>query len=189
MSPDGEVLRVDRVHPIGLPGPYHVYDSKIRAGCETHICMADTAADVAALPQVIKNPRLATTAGKLIDAGILQLAHAILPVRDLGDVAMSKKGLYRQRDQPFYAAEKQRLEEISAMQLGRFVADMVTRNVPLTILHFPRILRDPVYLYDTLITSKALYGVDLVPDYKEFYAAYQLTVHPEYLTISHGKVL
>ena len=178
---NGEVLSIDRTPFPGFRGAA-VYDRKISAGCEIHIAREDTAADVAALPEVIKNPRLATIAGRLMDEGVLRVRGAFLPIRDLRDVALSKCQLGRFENQPFYAAEAERLRQVSAEQLGTFVADMVCRNIPLVPIHFPRMVKDAGYLYEQV---RQLLPIDSA----EFRREFARTADLGQLTVADGRVL
>lgn len=177
MDPDsGKVHKVVRSEE---PGEYLVYSPEIRAGLETHICLADTKADVARLPRWIKNPRLAVTAGELIDAGILELDHVFLPVRNLDDVADSKKSLHQHKNESWYEKERERLKTLSAAQLGQAVADLTCRGVPITLLEFPRIVRDPDYLFEKTFPV-ARYRWDTFAD------AFWKTANPDYITVGEA---
>ena len=173
----GEVHRVERNFE---PGEHLVYSPEIRAGLETHVCLADDPAEVERLPRWIKNPRLAVTAGKLIDAGVLKLDHVFLPVRALDDVADSKKQLYKSKTETWYVGEHEKLKQRSAAQLGQAVTDLVSRNIPLTLLQFPRIVTDPDYLFEqTAPIARYRWSV--------FKTAFDRTANADYLTVGNGR--
>lgn len=172
MTENGEVLRVERND---VPGEYRAYTPEIHAGCEYHMALTDTAEAIAGLPKVIKNPRLATCAGKLMDAGLLRIEHMIIPVRSLSEVSNSKRQLFKHADQPFYNEVRKSLYDESAMQLGTLVADMTVRGVPMTFLHFPRIVHDPDYLFEKLAGPCQLTR-------PQFDDAFAVSARPEFVT-------
>ena len=176
---DEKTGKVHRVVRSPEPGEYLVYSPEIRAGLETHICLADSKEAVDRLPRFIKNPRLTVTAGELIDAGILELEHVFLPIRNLDDVADSKKQLHKNKGEAWYAAEHERLKSVSAAQLGQVVADLTCRSVPITMLEFPRIVQDPNYLYEkTAPVTRYRWAV--------FNDAFNRTARREFVTVGPG---
>lgn len=176
IAADGEVLSVIREPE---RGKFVTYDAEIRAGCEYHIACSDSAETIAnELPEYIKNPRLAMSLGKLLSRGLIKVRHVIVPTRDLDDVALSKKQLFRYPDQPFYAAQRVELWQQSAQQLGALMTTLGQYDIPFTLLSFPRMVLDPDYLFAKL---QPVCGFERVA----FDKAFQEIAQPAFVTLHH----
>lgn len=142
-SNDGRILEIDR----NRSNTGSVFYPKVNAGCETLLCPQDTPEFVrTCIPEVIKDPRLAWCGHELIDAGILDIRHLIICVRDLKHVAESKSEEMQGQDTgTWYQHSFEKIYDISAWQLGVCVAEMTVRQVPMTFLEFPRFIQDVDY--------------------------------------------
>ena len=140
---DGRILKVDR----NKPAPANIYMQEVNAGCETLICLEDDPDFVSQqIPEVIKDPRLAWYGHELVDAGILDIRHLIVCVRDLNSVATSKqKGMPKHDTGKWYQHTFEKIYDVSAWQLGVCVAEMTTREIPMTFLRFPLFVKDEAY--------------------------------------------
>lgn len=148
-SNDGRILKMDRSRPDNRS----VFYLKVNAGCETLLCREDTPEFVREhIPEVIKDPRLAWCGHELIDAGILDIRHMIVCVRDLNHVARSKiEGMTGQDNGKWYQHSFEKTYDISAWQLGVCVAEMTVRRVPMTFLEFPRFVKDADYFLTQML--------------------------------------
>jgi hypothetical protein len=146
---DGRILKMDRSKMNTDP----VFSGKVNAGCEPLLCLKDTVEFVSTeIPEVIKDPRLAWYGHELIDAGILNIRHMIVCVRDLKHVATSKsEGMKGQDTGKWYQHSFEKTYDISAWQLGVCVAEMTVRRVPMTFLEFPRFVKDVDYFLTKML--------------------------------------
>lgn len=140
---DGRVLSVARDRVV----EGSVFSPQVNAGCEILICPEDDPEFVKhELPEVIKDPRLAWYGHELVDAGILDIRHLIVCLRDLNSVATSKqKGMPKHDTGKWYQHTFEKIYDISAWQLGVCVAEMTTREIPMTFLRFPLFVKDESY--------------------------------------------
>lgn len=140
---DGRILKIDR----SKPAPANIYLQEVNAGCETLICPEDDPEFVRTeVPEIIKDPRLAWVGHELMDAGVIDIRHMIVCIRDLKHVAASKKeGMPKADTGKWYQHSFDKIYDVSAWQLGVCVAEMTVRRVPLTFLEFPRFTEDLMY--------------------------------------------
>jgi len=151
MDERGYATFVNREAPEHWDGNNQVYSEKVRAGCEVHLSENDTAATIEMLPEVIKNPRLAVQLEPMLQKKLITVAHVLVPVRDLGSVAVSKRQVGRNApEEVWYHADTVAVRQESAMQLGELVTTLICRDIPHTFLSFPRFVTDPFYCYRLL---------------------------------------
>jgi hypothetical protein len=166
---DGRILKIDRSKLNTKP----VFNDEVNAGCETLICPEDTREFVSTeIPEVIKDPRLAWCGHELIDAGILDIRHMIVCIRDLNHVAKSKaEGMAGHDTGKWYQHSFEKLYDVSAWQLGVCVTEMTVRRVPMTFLEFPRFTQDVNYFLTKML--------EVFPDTqpKALHAAWNRTVN------------
>jgi len=128
----------------GLDGS-EALDPIANAGCEWHLVARD-------LPYVVKSPELCGHLGSFIADGHA-IDHVLLAVRDIGDAAESRRrgtaaggaagGLWGTTD----PAEQERVLET---RLCAGIVEMADLGLPVTILAFPRMVRDVFYLWKRL---------------------------------------
>lgn len=118
-----------------------------QAGLEHDITAPDA-------PYIVKNPALCTELAPLLAAGLVEIDHAFIPIRELNAASLSRArvggangnvpgGLWLTDD----PAKQQ------AALAGAFhglVHTLVAHEVPFTFLHFPRIVQEPRYAYRQL---------------------------------------
>ncbi len=127
-------------------------DPKCNAGLELDIRQADA-------PYIIKSPFLCDDLDELVQGDEIVIDHAIIPMRDLYSAAESRRAVDRDtRTAPdekvagglmnTKAPEEQ--ESTLARMLHNLFFVIAKHDIPVTLLHFPRLVHDPEYLYKKL---------------------------------------
>jgi hypothetical protein len=147
----GLALRVNRIAPPGWFPRVCGMRGGNRAGLEHHVMYTDTVESLAALPKVIKNPRLAVMLNRLLREDRIRLDYVLVCVRDLDAVASSKieSGKCSPEEQ-YYRRSARELRSISAAQLGELTATLIGYDVSHSFIAFPRMVDDPEYLFNCL---------------------------------------
>ena len=139
-----------------------------------------------AAPYVIKSPWFADhLAGALHDERI-KIYAALLPIRDLFSAAESRRRVYReacsrgldplaQSGSLWHTDELQNQEEVLARQFYKTILPLVQFEMPMYFPEFPRLARDPNYLFRTL---QPLMG-DHDVGHSEFLRAHDRSARPE----------
>jgi hypothetical protein len=105
-------------------------------------------------PYIVKNPALCDTLSEVLDTGRFVIDHAYVPIRELGEAAASRAdvggcdgnlagGLWGTAD-----AGAQRA--VLAEMFHRLLHELEARDIPLTLILFPRMVVDPSYTYTRL---------------------------------------
>jgi GT2 family glycosyltransferase len=151
-------------------------ESNCNAGMERDIRHADA-------PYVIKSPWLCDYLDDVLDNADIVIDHAIIPVRDLYSAAESRRDITRRTDGAPYSGaipgglwhtnDPQQQEIVLANQLYKIIYTIAKRDIPITLLHFPRFSYDAEYLYRKIEIT--LNGVD----YETFLAAFHKVARPE----------
>jgi hypothetical protein len=105
-------------------------------------------------PYIVKNPALCDTLAAALATGRFAIDHAYVPIRELGEAAASRAdvgggdgklpgGLWRTSDS---GAQRAVLAEMFHGLLHTLAAN----DIPLTLILFPRMVRDPEYTYRKL---------------------------------------
>ncbi len=140
-------------------------DPVARAGLERDIRDADC-------PFVVKNPWFCDYAEEVFARRDIRVQHLFIPMRDLAAAAESRRLVQRQQlarlspwkrlrtlikrrplDGGLVHTVSRRPGEQEALLQGQFyrlVQAAVQADVPATFLSFPRLVRDPVYLFEKL---------------------------------------
>lgn len=123
-----------------------------RAGVERDIFAADN-------PLIVKSPYLCDHVDDLLKAGI-GISHIIIPVRNLHDAAESRRFVQRETTGNsngdsvagglWDTSDAQSQEAVLAMKLARLIEAATRNEIPLTLLSFPRLVRDSDYTYEKL---------------------------------------
>jgi len=134
-------------------------------------------------PYIMKSPWLCDYLDDLLEDGRTVIDHAIIPVRDLYSAAESRRDVTRRTDKALYPEgipgglwhtdRPERQEAVLADQLYKLIYTMAKRDIPVTLLYFPRLVHDPAYLYGKI--EFALKGIG----YESFLEAYRRIVRPE----------
>jgi hypothetical protein len=117
------------------------YNPAIRAGCELRADDWRNPEIWDKLPQIVKSPYLS----ECLDVVPVPIAHVLIPVRDLDEVAESRK----QAGTAWYG-DAEPTSGRMAEALGRAVATCMTRSIPFTLLQFPRLVENDLYCLDAL---------------------------------------
>jgi hypothetical protein len=142
------------------PGAEDFHD-EVRAGCEIDI-MANVQDDPAwkvrsafeHSPRIIKGPGWAYFLKLMIQRGVVEIDHVVMPLRDLTDAASSRlsAGLdFLVDDDEFMIVtggdKLHHQENVLAMIAGKVLEACYLYEIPLTLMHFPLIVEDEEYCY------------------------------------------
>lgn len=133
-------------------------------------------------PYVVKSPWLCDYIDDVLASGKVVIDHAIVPVRDLFAAAESRRDVTRRSDPtqfdvipggvwPGAPAEQQ--EGYLAGKFHKLIHALVRHEVPFTLMEFPRLAKDPEYLYRKLRPALGWMW------YKTFFKAFQAVSRPE----------
>lgn len=136
-----------------------------RAGLEHDIRQPDC-------PRVVKNPWFCDYAQEVFERHDLRVEHLFIPMRDIDAVAQSRRHVHDGHLATLSGWQRLRAllnpgrlagglvrtrsvapgvqERLLEQQFYRLVMAATTANVPTTFLRFPRMVMDPIYLYDKL---------------------------------------
>lgn len=150
------------------------------------------------LPRVVKNPNLCDHIDEVLARRDLRIEHLLVPLREPADAARSRRqaqqagltampwhkrwravlkgkavdgGLW-----PGTAPAEQ--EQVVVECVHRLLLAVAARDIPVTLLAYPRLTRDPAYLYAKL--KPVLTGVD----WPRFHAAFAAQVRPDWVHAS-----
>jgi hypothetical protein len=134
-------------------------------------------------PYIVKNPLLCEHLDAIIRGRRVVIDHAFIPIRDLYSAAESRRSVMRKTDQARYPRQipgglwdtstPENQEGVLAEKLYELIYTMARHDIPFTLLHFPRLVRDSEYLYRKL--APALNGCE----YSRFLDAFRSVVRPE----------
>ena len=142
-------------------------------------------------PYIVKNPWLCDELDDIMRTGEVVIDHAFIPIRNLKDAAASRihvsekakkkkllskmKGIFKNEGVPgglWHTKKPSEQTSILAQQLYKLIYTITLFEIPHTFLDFPRIIKDPNYLYAKL---SPVLGVI---DYKEFKHAFDVVANP-----------
>lgn len=136
-------------------------------------------------PYIVKDPWLCTYVEEIVRSPDIAIEHAIIPVRDLHGAAESRAHISRiatdgafDRDVPgglWLTKQPSEQKDILARNFYRLVSALVEHEVPMTFVSYPRIVRDPAYLFATL--RFLLSGID----FATFERTFHEIVRPEWV--------
>ena len=134
-------------------------------------------------PYIIKSPHLCDYLDDVLEEGDLVIDHAIIPVRDLYEAAESRRDVMRRSDSTpgsgpipgglWHTTDPRQQEAVLADQLYKIVLTIAKRDIPMTLLYFPKFIHEAEYLYRKIWT--ALNGIP----YDRFLDAFQHVARPE----------
>jgi hypothetical protein len=134
-------------------------------------------------PYILKSPWLCDYLDDVLENGLIIIDHAIIPVRDLYSAAESRRDVTRRTDAALYSGaipgglwhtnRPEQQEAVLVNQLYKMIYTIAKRDIPVTLLYFPRLVLDSEYLYRKI--GFALKGVS----YERFLEAYTQVVKPE----------
>jgi hypothetical protein len=134
-------------------------------------------------PYIIKSPWLCDYLDEALDSGQYIIDHAIIPMRDLYSAAESRRDVARRAEADLAQEEirgglwqteiPEQQEIVLANQFYKIVYAISKRDIPMTLLFFPRLARDSEYLYRKL--EFMLSGIE----YQKFLRVFKQIVQPE----------
>lgn len=146
-------------------------------------------------PYIVKSPWFCDHADEVVARPDIAIDHVFIPMRDLPAAAESRRyvsrvsaaklpllkrlrRLFKRKSFPgglwiTRSGKPGKQEEILLRQVYQMMWAVADTNTPVTLLRFPRTVKDPGYLYDKL--KPILGGIG----YPEFSVAYEKVVHPE----------
>lgn len=134
----------------GFRDPHAEIAANCNAGMEWDIRKPDA-------PYIVKSPWLCDELDGFLETSDVVIDHAIVPVRDLFSAAESRRDVSRRTDKSLFAGiipggvwrteNPKKQEEALAVQLYQLMFALAKRDIPLTLLHFPRFIHEPDYLY------------------------------------------
>ena len=177
----GTTFLVQLLTNLGLDTGYRADEIALsplaRAGLELDIRGATA-------PYIVKNPHICDLAEEVL-ASSVRIEHAIIPVRQFAAAAASRAYVQEtttgSRDGKtvwggLWATDKAD-DQLSVLRekFTRLIEVLVRHDIPITFLSYPRLVRDPDYLYHKL---KFLLGEI---EQSEFRTAFDSLVRPEWI--------
>ena len=105
--------------------------------------------------------------------------QAIIPVRDLFSAAESRRDVTRRTDGSavpgglWHTDDPQQQEAVLVNQLYKIILTIAKRDIPMTLLYFPRSIHEPEYLYRKI--EGTLNGIT----YEKFLEVFHQVARPE----------
>jgi hypothetical protein len=144
------------------------YSEATRAGCEHRltVSIAGGYIDREAIdnaPRILKSPAWSLALKGFVQYGGMEVDHVFIPVRDLDMAAASRLDagldwMVMQTDD--LEAKRQDQASVIAMVLGRAVEACEVCDIPYTIMHFPRLVKDAAYCRKKLGEGLDMEGKD-----------------------------
>ena len=108
-------------------------------------------------PYIVKHPNIGLDLPKLLDEGRVVIDHAFIPVRHLDAVVASSRHVHQISGEGFgieggsaIDGDEDQQRSFLAADFHETIATLADHDVPMEFLAFPRITRDPDYLYRRL---------------------------------------
>lgn len=175
----GTTFLVQLFTALGLDTGFTDAISGVHANCNAGMEWDIRAANA---PYIVKDPILCDFLDEVLESGDLIIDHAIIPVRDLYSAAESRRDVSRRTDTALFPAVPGGLwhttvpehqEEVLANELYKIIYTIAKRDIPTTLLFFPRLIHDPEYLYSKI--EFMLNGIG----YLRFLEMFKQTAQPE----------
>jgi hypothetical protein len=173
----GTTFLVQLLTALGLDTGFESYRAPIfencNAGMEWDLRHPDA-------PYIVKSPWICDYLEEIGPEIVID--HAIIPMRDLFAAAQSRRAISEKagnlapNEVPgglWHTATPEGQEEVLTHQLYKLLFAMTKRDIPMTLLYFPKFISDPEYLYKKL--GFLLKGIN----YEVFLGGFQLVSRPE----------
>ena len=150
------------------------YDTGYSKDCKSRLANSRSKDDC---PFIVKDPRFCTYADQAISRADIEIEHVLLPVRDIGAAVASRcrnKG-DRQGGGLWLTKVPDEQEQILLRLLSGLLVSLARTNVPVTLLHYPTLVNNSMYLYDRL---RPLLGII---DYETFKIVFERTVEKDWV--------
>jgi hypothetical protein len=136
-------------------------------------------------PYIVKNPDFCETLPALLATGKFKVDHVLVPVRELDAAAQSRIRVGGANGNVpgglVGTAEPSAQKAVLAESFHRLIYTLTEHDIPHTLLHFPRIVRDPEYT-----RGKLLFLASAI-DANAFNAAFQKVARPKLVHEFDGK--
>ena len=126
-------------------------------------------------PYVVKSPFLCDRLDDVIDSRQIVVDRLFVTVRELTDAAESRRR-HGNREGGLWDSDGSDQESVLAMKLNRLLVSAARRDIPITLLAFPRLVQDRDYLWSHL------HGV--IPSRDTFDAAFAEIADPALVHVS-----
>jgi hypothetical protein len=176
----GTTVLVQLLTDLGLDTGFADLSSGLFANCDAGMEWDIQHPDA---PYIIKSPWLCDNLDEILQRGEAIIDHAIVPVRDLYSAAQSRRdvdqrsyGIRNRREVPgglWHTDNPAEQEAALAGQLYKLIYAITKNEIPMTLLHFPRFIHDPEYLYRQI--AFAVRNVS----YDSFLQSFRRVVRPE----------
>lgn len=100
-------------------------------------------------PYVVKSPFLCDRLDEMIDSRQIVVDHLFVPVRELTEAAESRRR-HGNREGGLWDSDGPDQEAVLAVKLNKLLVSAARRDIPVTLLAFPRLVRDREYLWSKL---------------------------------------
>lgn len=144
-------------------------------------------------PYIIKNPWFCDIADKVLERPDIEIRHVYIPMRDLYAAAESRRCVTRKTLASLSADQREKIksyqipgglwltknpaqqEIVLLEQFYKLMYSFSKTQIPVTILHYPRITVDASYLYAKFKSILGAIG------FEDFTKIYEQTVRPEWV--------
>ena len=138
-------------------------------------------------PYIVKNPALCEYLDRILKSENITIDHAIVPIRDLYSAAESRRSVARKGKPNFLIPRRflgvrkwairrpEEQESVLAQNFFRLLHAIAEHNIPMTLLYFPKLAKDPKYLFQKI--NFLLKGIS----YEKFAEAFQKISRPEFI--------
>jgi len=161
----------------GFSNPHAKISPHNRAGMEWDLRKhADNA------PYIVKSPALCEHLESILETSDIVIDHAIVPIRDLYSAAESRREVARRGNFKFLTPLRrgfrrirnpEEQENVLAQHFYQLLHTLAQHDVPTTMLFFPRLTTDPLYVYRKIRFLLGKTG------YEEFTEAFRTISRPE----------
>ncbi len=130
-------------------------------------------------PYVVKNPALCEHIDEILETPGIAVDCMLIPIRNLYESAESRRKNFRESGNRkalgalWLTKNPKKQEQALAVYFHHLVYSLTKHDIPMVLLQFPRIVKDPEYLYGKL--SHCLSG----RTYEEFLRAFKDVSRPE----------
>lgn len=176
----GTTFLIQLFTALGLHTGFTDFTSAVFSNC--HAGMEWDIREVDA-PYIIKNPWLCDYLDDVIEDMGIVIDHAIIPVRHLYSAAESRRDVVRRSGDTlstegvpgglWHTNNPEQQEAVLTHQLYKIIYTLAKRDIPLTLLYFPKFIHEAEYLY-----RKLKFMLDEI-SYEEFLEKFQQVVQPE----------
>jgi hypothetical protein len=138
----------------GFPDPQSGMFANCNAGMESDLRVENA-------PYIVKSPNICDYLDEVVESGEVVIDHALVPMRDLFSAAESRREVMRTSDETalvegvipgglWRTKEPSEQEKVLLQALYNLIYTISKRDIPMTLLFFPRLVNDPEYLYGKL---------------------------------------